>query len=109
MKVIYHKTLANGWWNKLTFPQQMWNIGSEVYRSLQAKEKYPERFEQASDRMLELFDLTLNNSNCTSSQRKETARLREGICSYLRWENEYGLDSDFLNKYFFAFGMIANQ
>ena len=55
-----------------------------MYRSLQAKEKYPERFEQATDRMLELFDLTLSNPKCTFPQRKETARLREGICSYLR-------------------------
>lgn len=109
MKVIYHKELATGRRYELSFAQQMWNIGSEVYRSLQAKEKYPERFEQATDRMLELFDLTLSNPKCTFPQRKETARLREGICSYLRWKNEYGLDSDFLNKYFLAFGMIANQ
>lgn len=109
MKIVYHKDLANWRWYKLTFAQQMWNIGSEIYRSLQAKEKYPERFEQASDRMLELFDLTLSNPKCTSSQRKETARLREGICSYLWWENEYDLDPNFLNKYFFAFGLIANQ
>ncbi|MCF7834551.1 hypothetical protein K9M48_00650 [Candidatus Gracilibacteria bacterium] len=109
MKIVYHKDLANGRWYKLTFAQQMGNIGSEIYRSLQAKEKYPERFEQASDRMLELFDLTLSNPKCTSSQRKETARLREGICSYLWGENEYDLDPNFLNKYFFAFGLIANQ
>lgn len=109
MKIIYHKELAKGKRFELSFAQQMWNIGSEVYRSLQAKEKYPERFEQSAERMLELFDLTLNDPKCTAAQRKEVARLREGICSYFRWNNEYGVDPDFLNKYFLAFGISAHQ
>jgi len=109
MKVTYHKELAKGRRYELSFSQQMWNIGSEVYRTLQAKEKYPERFDQSADRMLELFDLTLNNPKCTFPQKKETARLRESICNYFRWNNEYGLDADFLNKYFLAFGLIANK
>jgi hypothetical protein len=35
MTEFIHKSLASGRWQKLTFPEQMANIGSEVGRAIQ--------------------------------------------------------------------------
>ena len=68
-KIIYiHKDLAEGRWAEMSFREQMGNIGSEVSRSLRAKELNKEkRMNSAIDRALELFDLSLSCNFGTSS------------------------------------------
>jgi len=106
---IIHQELSNWRWNELSFAEKMWNIWSEVSRALRAKENNNQaRLDWALDRMLELFDLTLNK-NLTFSQLKEVARLRESICEYFFGENLYWLDSAFLDKYFYYFWILARK
>jgi len=59
--------------------------------------------------MLELLDLTLQDSKGTLGQKMEVARMREVLCDFFYGENIYHTDTDFLNKYFLAFGILANK
>ncbi|MGH2575640.1 MAG: hypothetical protein ACRDFC_08065 [Ignavibacteria bacterium] len=107
----YHKELASGRWQTLTLAEQMANIGSEVHRAINRfKKKEKDSFQNAFERALELFDLTLNDSRW-KGRRKEIARSREVFCTLLldsgAFNNlEYELDS--LNNYFFQFGIYAS-
>ena len=73
---IQHKKQAMGEWKKKPFLEQMANIGSEVYRAMDWKEKDKEIAEMAFIRSLELFDLT-KDSKLTYSQFRELTRMRE--------------------------------
>ncbi len=76
-----HASLASGRWFALTIAEQMGNIGSEVSRAvIWEKQGDMQRRENATDRMLELFDLTLADSRWAGARRKEIARAREAIC-----------------------------
>src|SRR3989344_9359629 len=56
-----HAELAAGRWHKMSLAEQLGNIGSEVSRARRAEGKQEERFKAATDRALELFDLTLSD------------------------------------------------
>lgn len=95
-----HKSLAKGRWKKLSFLEQVANIGSEVERTIAWKEKGNKEYSQkAFERSLELFDLTLN-SDLTYPQRKELARTREAWVDFVAYENTYGTTKDIWRKYF---------
>jgi hypothetical protein len=59
--------------------------------------------------MLELIDLTLQDTKGTLPQKIEVARMREVLCDFFYGENIYHTDANFLNKYFLSFGILANQ
>jgi len=107
----YHKELAAGRWQTLSLAEQMGNIGSEVYRSINwFRKKDNERLEKAFERALELFDLTLDDPRW-KGRRKEIARSREVFCTLLTdSEKIENLDKelDSLNNYFLQFGIYAN-
>jgi len=107
--MTYHQQLAGGERNKLSFLQQMGNIWSEVSRANFYQNTNVSRYETARERMLELLDLTLQDSKGTSGQKMEIARMREVLCDYFYGENTYHTDTEFLNKYFLAFGILANK
>jgi hypothetical protein len=55
-----HRELAAGGWNRLSFFEQMANIGSEIERAISWKKKgRPEISGRAFERALELIDLTV--------------------------------------------------
>ena len=65
-------------WHRLTFAQQMGNIGSEIARAGSAQKKeYFEDMRSALSRALELVDMTLNDSRHRKNIFKEVSRLRE--------------------------------
>ncbi len=84
-----HKDLAKGRWGKLSFMEQMANIGSEVERALnwRAKNNY-DYSRKAFERSLELVDLTLENIK-DASRFKEITRMRESIVDYFFGENSF--------------------
>ncbi len=96
---IQHKKQAMGEWKKKPFLEQMANIGSEVYRAMDWKEKDKEIAEMAFIRSLELFDLT-KDSKLTYSQFRELTRMREMWVDYFKYDNEYNSTKDFFNNYF---------
>ena len=100
MSNIQHKHLADGIWREKGFLEQMANIGSEVYRSINWKEKGNSEYSnKAFIRSLELFDLT-KESKLTYSQLKELLRMREMWVDYFKYDNEYNSTGECINKYF---------
>jgi len=98
-----HKNLAAGRWSRLSFIEQMANIGSEVERALTWQSKHNAGYcQQAFDRSLELIDLTLDNTK-VFSRLKEVARLREAIVDYFFGLNQFKFTEESLRKYFSNF------
>ena len=104
-----HKDLAAGRWSKLSFIEQMANIGSEVERALNWKAKQNADYSQkAFERILELLDLTLD-SVTGYSRYKELARLREALIDFFTGTNEFGSTDALWRKYFLPFNYAARR
>ncbi len=104
-----HKDLAAGRWGQMLFVEQMANIGSEVERALNWRMKsnipYSER---ASERALELMDLTLEAAT-TFSRRREVARIREAFVDYFFGSNDFKSTDTSWKKYFYHFTYAARR
>lgn len=104
---IQHKNLASGNWNDLRLVEQLANIGSEVVRTINWKNKGNAEYAQmAFERALELFDLTLADPK-NRKRLKEVARAREVTADYLFGENAYYTTEDSLKNYFYSFNYAA--
>jgi len=88
--------------------EQMANIGSEVLRSIQWKEKDVNISQLAFERSLELFDLSLDSLH-QYSKLKETARAREVWVDYYWGDNEYRSTSNQWINYFMQFTYLARN
>ncbi|MCX5700018.1 MAG: hypothetical protein NTZ63_00520 [Candidatus Omnitrophica bacterium] len=104
-----HKDLAAGSWNKLSFVEQMANIGSEVERALNWQiKKNADYAQKAFERALELIDLTLDN-NRNYTHLKEIARMREAIVDYFSGENQFISSESSWRKYFLPFTYASRR
>ena len=104
-----HKELAAGRWQKLSFCEQMANIGSEVERTIKWKNKNKKELSQrAFIGALELLDLSLSTEK-TFPRLKELARLREVLADYFAFDNSYGTNDKNLQKYFYSFNFAARN
>jgi len=102
-----HQQLAGGRWCKLSFVQQMANIGSEVQRTILWKEKGNTKYSNmALERTLELMDLTIADRK-NKSRLKELVRLREVLADYFAFDNQYGSSDQLWRSYFYAFNFAA--
>lgn len=100
MTNIQHKKQSQGDWHKKSFLEQMANIGSEVFRAINWRNKGNEEYAQlAFVRSLELFDLT-KGSKLTYPEYKELLRMREVWVDYFQYNNEYNSTEKDINKYF---------
>ena len=106
---MQHREMAAGRWQELSLVEQMANIGSEVERALNWKNKNHQEYStKAFERALELFDLTLDNSK-TRSQLKEIARAREVVVDFFFGENYFETSEEFLRSYFLQFAYAARR
>jgi len=97
-------------WQKLSLEAQLGNIGSEFERALRWKEKgQAQMFENASARMLELFDLTMDDNRWRGPKLTELSRAREVACSELYDGKEIKRDPNSLKKYFLQFATAARK
>lgn len=104
---VQHKNAAEGRWQKFTLIEQMANIGSEVFRSIQWKNKGNKEYSRlAFFRALELFDLTLSDKK-NFGRLKEVARAREVLVDFLYGDNVYGSTDASWQNYFYAFNYAA--
>ena len=104
-----HAQLAKGRWAKLSFCEQMANIGSEVERIINWRAKNNTEYShQAFERALELIDLTLDNLRGLS-RLKEIARLREVLADYFIGTNQYKSTDISWRKYFAFFDYAARK
>lgn len=106
--ITQHKELARERWNRLSFFEQMANIGSEVERTIKWREKKIEYSQAAFDRALELIDLTILDQRNTH-RLKEIVRVREVLCDYFIFQNEYQSNDAQWQKYFYAFAFAARN
>ena len=104
-----HEELASGRWKQLSFMEQMANIGSEVERALNWRIKNnPVYSRQASERALELIDLTLEAEKIPS-RLKELVQVREALVDYFEGSNEYKSTAESWKKYFLSFVYAARR
>ena len=90
----------------MTLSEQLGNVGSEVSRANLAKDKDKKRFDNAVDRALELFDLTMSDPRWRGRLR-EIGRAREVFCDAVYGGKEYGSSLKDLQSYFDHFALAA--
>lgn len=101
-----HRNLAQGRWQNFSFFEQMANIGSEVERAMNWREKNMEYSRLASDRALELLDLTISDAK-NHKRLKELFRLKEVLADYFYFDNIYDSTDQKWHNYFNAFNYAA--
>ena len=104
----HHKILAAGGWGKLTLVEQMGNIGSEVSRALNWRDKDRVLFMGAAERALELLDLTIGDTRWRKGL-KELTRTREFLCDAILGSGQYHISFEDLDRYFFQFALAARR
>ena len=107
--IYQHKGLASGRWFKLSFPEQMANIGSDVERSMVWKEKGNLEYgKQAFIRALELLEFTIADQK-NKKRLRELTRLREVLIDYFAFENIYKSTDQSWRNYFYPFNFAARR
>lgn len=107
---MQHTQLASGAWNKLSFVEQMANIGSEVERTLKWQEKHNTQFSyKAFARGFELVSLTIECHSGDAAKLKELSRLKELLADSVVFENTYRSSNESWRKYFRAFNWAARS
>ncbi len=102
-----HQSLMRGKWKKLTFLEQMANVGSEIERAILWKQKGNHDYSrQAFFRALELLDFTLDDRK-NLKRLKELCRLREALVDYFDGSNQFSSSDKLWHNYFFAFNWAA--
>lgn len=104
----YHKEAAAGGWQRFNLTEQMANIGSEVGRARKWQGKDEELFQDAVERALELFDLTLEDPRWRGRLR-EIARSREVFLDAVSGGKEYGSNLEKEENYFNQFALAARK
>lgn len=110
--IIYHKELIDSWaWFKMSSLQQIGNLWSEVWRTLNYMKTWDStKFEESELRMFELFDMIMWDAKWKKTWTlREVCRLKEVVTDFIYWNNEYSSDYDFFNKYFFTISVAANE
>lgn len=104
-----HQSLAAGRWRELTLIEQLANIGSEVERALNWRQKgNPVYSRKALERALELIELTIADPRHLA-RLKELTRLREVLLDYFLGDNLFQSNDHLWRKYFYAFGYAARN
>lgn len=104
---MLHQGLTESRWQKLSFADQMANIGAEIGRAISWKIKDIKKSEAALQRGIELLDLTIQDPKNRKGRLKELCRLKEFLGDYFIGENQYGSDDKKWNDYFYAFNFLA--
>ena|SRR3990167_4084585 len=105
--LIHHKTLKPERWFKFSLIEQMANIGSDVIRSINWKNKNdPENSRLAIERALELIDLTVSDPK-NRKRLREVLRVREALVDYFIFDNEYNSSDEIWHNYFYDFNYAA--
>jgi hypothetical protein len=98
-----HQQLASGQWFELSLVEQLANVGSEVERAINWKNKGNKQYsELAFERALELLSLTIDDPK-NKFRLKEPTRLYELLVDYFAGDNCYGSTDKLWRNYFLAF------
>ncbi len=111
MAKIYQTENFKKRWQQLSVYEQLGNIGDEFERALRWKQKKQQpMFENASARMLELFDLTLTDKRWDNYRLKEITSACEVAYAEL-FDNDPNLSGnpEGLKRYFLQFAILARK
>lgn len=98
-----HQELAKGGWFELSLVEQLANVGSEVERAINWRNKGNVQYSRmAFERALELLSLTIDDPK-NKFRLKEPIRLYELLVDYFAGDNSFDSTDEFLHKYFLAF------
>ena len=98
---LQHKNLGQKKWQKLSLIEQMANIGSEVERAINWKQKKDKEYSKlAFERALELIDLTMADKK-NLKRLQEITRVRESLVDYFAGENNYSSSGQDWKNYFY--------
>ena len=104
---IYHKDLQERW-HSLSLMEQLANVGSEVERALNWKEKGNTGYATlAFERALELLYYTTETID-DFYRLKELKRLREVLVDYFAGQNIYQSSARVFRNYFYGFNYAAS-
>jgi len=98
-----HRELAKGKWFELSLIEQLANVGSEVERAINWRNKGNAQYSRlAFERALELLGLTIDDPK-NKFRLKEPTRLYELLVDYFAGYNIYGSSDKLWHNYFLAF------
>lgn len=104
-----HKNLSAEQWDEAGFAAQMLNIGSEISRAINWRDKnQSQRVEDCIYRALELLDMTISGTS-GFCRRRELCRLRECIVDYFLYDNIYSATDKQMRSYFDCFLYLARR
>lgn len=106
MNLLHNETQKK--WQQLPLVEQLANIGAEVGRAMNWKERNKQMSLNALYRALELFDFTIDDPK-NRSRLSEILRARECILDYLLGDNTYHTTKEQWEKYFFYFNLLARK
>jgi len=105
---MQHKQLSEGRWFRLSFFEQMANIGSEVERAISWKNRNNDYSRKAINRALELLFLSIDDKK-NMSRLKELTRIYENIGDYFYGDNVFKSNDLLWQKYFYNFAYAARS
>ena len=105
---MYHGAAVQERWRQFNLFEQLGNVGSEVHRAAQWKNKDEELSRNSLYRALELLDFTIQDPRWKKGL-KELARVREFLIDAFYGGKEYGNTLDDLDRYFFQFAFAARK
>ena len=94
-------------WIKFSLAEQMANIGAEIGRAINWREKGKGESIAFFERGLELLDLTIEDVK-NRKRLEELLRVRECLVDYFCFDNAYGSSDEKWNNYFCGFNYAAN-
>lgn len=104
-----HKELAQGRWFEFSLMEQLGNVGSEISRAINWKNKGNQKYSwQAFLRALELIDLTIADKK-NLLRLKEIVRMREVLVDFFAGENQFKSTDISWQKYFLQFAYAARK
>ncbi|MCX6723950.1 MAG: hypothetical protein NT155_02105 [Candidatus Staskawiczbacteria bacterium] len=103
--MILNKQLEDRWF-KFSLAEQMANVGSEIGRAINWRDKDEKLSKASFERGLELLDLTIDDAK-NKKRLKELLRVRETLADYFCFGNVYGSSDEKWNSYFYAFNYFA--
>lgn len=106
MPTLHHKSIHRSGWSKLSLPHQLGNVGVEIGRAINWKDKDANLYQKCLERALELLDLIVADIRWRV-RLKEILRAREVLADAIIGGQEYESSLDSIAGYFFSFAVRA--
>lgn len=105
---MQHKELSNGKWFEMSLCEQLANVGAEVGRAINWKNRNVKNSRLAAERALELMWLTIDDRK-NIKRLKELARVYECLADFFYGENIYKSTDEIWNRYFYGYAYAVRM